>query len=293
MARLDVEGLRAKNDKPHDLLRASDGKILFLRRWDPSSKSPATVLLFHGITGYSEPYGRIIAESLSNSGFAVYGLDLRGHGLSDGKRGDYPSRQRYVNDLMEAVSYVKERSEKLVVLGHSLGVFSAIAAENRCRDKIDGLVLLSAAKKVKPIVYPKPTVGSLLKSLIGISILRGSPLIDYRRDGMTGVTDPLFNFSYSSRFYTVIYGSGALAVLRMFQSGAIESPYLEFSEKLTIPLFVGVGENDELFSVESVKELSDSMDCSDKEFLVVPGGRHAYFPNGSWTPLVAWLQTKF
>ena len=253
MARFNVEALRAKNDKSRDLLRTYDVKILFLRRWDASSKSPATVLLFHGITGYSEPYGRIIADYLSNSGFAVYGSDLRGHDLFDGTRGDYPSRPRNINDLMETAYYVKERSEKLAVLGLSLGVFSAIAAENSCRDKIDVLVLLSAAKKVKSIVYPKPTAGALLKSLIGISILRGSPLIEYRREVMTSVTDSIFNFSYSSRFYSVIYGSDAIAVLRMFKSGEIESLYLEFSERLKIPLFMRVGEIYELFSDESVK----------------------------------------
>jgi len=108
-----------------------------------------------------------------------------------------------------------------------------------------------------------------------------------------GLDDPLFNLRYSARFYSVLYGTGALKVTKMMQSGLIDSPNLAFDAKLRVPLFVAVGENDELFTQEAAREFCDEIDCDDKEFQVIPGARHALWPKGSFTPLVNWLDRKF
>jgi len=158
---------------------------------------------------------------------------------------------------------------------------------------VDGLVLVSAAKKVRTGVYPRPSAAATLKTLVGVAVLRSNPLIEYRRQGQVGLDDPLFNFHYSARFYSVLYGTGALKVMGMLSSGMIESPNLGFVEKLHIPLFVAVGENDELFTAQAAREFCDGIDCDDKEFHVIPAARHAAWPPGSFTPLVEWLEKKF
>jgi acylglycerol lipase len=287
--------MRAKYDGPHILVHTSDGKTLFVRQWPAAREPTVCVLIFHGITAYSGPYGPMIAEQLAASGYCVYGLDLRGHGLSDGRRGDYPSKERLIHDLSETIEKVRSESKgkKLVVLGHSLGALSAIIALNSNPDKIDGMVLLSSAKKVRTGQYQKPTIAQLIRLLFAVSLLRGTSLIEYRREGMIGLDDPLFNFKYSARFYSVMYGVGALAVSRMFRSGVINSPNLRFREKLRIPLLVGVGENDELFTPQFVKEFFDEIDCDRKQFFVIPGARHAVFPKDSWGPLASWLAKDF
>lgn len=293
MTNLDVAGLRTSYAGPHELVRTSDGKTLFVRRWNPDSEPDVSILIFHGITGYSGPYGPMIAEQLSGAGFGVFAMDLRGHGLSDGTRGDYPSRARLVGDLSETVTLVKSKSHKLVILGHSLGALSAIVAvKNRPQD-IDGLIILSAARRVRTGVYPKPSARAVVKTLLGVALLRGTPLMEYRRSGQLGLDDPLFDFRYSARFYTALYGVGALRVISMLRDGMIDSPNLRFDQKLTVPLLVGVGEQDELFSAEAAKEFCDGIDCDDKEFFIVPGAKHAFFPKGSWGPLVSWLDKRF
>ena len=293
MAGPDVAKLRAEYGGPHDLVNTSDGKTLFVRRWDAGAESPASVLIFHGITAYSGPYGPIVAEQLAEAGYNVFGLDLRGHGLSDGKRGDYPSSARFVGDLAESMAFVRSKSRRLVVMGHSLGALAAVVAATNSPQAVDGLVLVSAARRIRTGVYPKPNAWATLKAVIGASVLRGSSLIEYSRGGQVGLDDPLFNFSYSARFYSVLYGAGALKVMRMFGSGIIDSPNLDFGGKLRVPLFVAVGDGDELFAAEAVKEFYDGIDCDDKEFHVIPGARHAVWPKGAFAPLVEWLGKKF
>jgi acylglycerol lipase len=290
---LDVARLRAEYKGPHDLVSTSDGRTLFVRRWDTKGESPVSVLILHGITGYSGPYGPMVAEQLSGAGFEVFALDLRGHGLSDGRRGDYPGAERLVKDLAETVALVKAKSRKLVIMGHSLGALAAVLAVKNRPSDVEGVAIVSAAKRVRTGVYPKPTAGAMLKTLLGVALLRGRPLIEYRREGQIGLTDPLFNFRYSARFYTVLYGAGALKVMGMLRSGLIDSPNLSFGGKLRVPLFVAVGDQDELFTVEGVKEFCDGIDCDDKEFHVIQGARHAVWPKDAFTPLVDWLGRKF
>ena len=290
MTRPDVSKIRAEYAGPHELVRTSDGKTLFVRRWKAGGgASPVSVLIIHGITGHSGAYGPMVAEQLAQAGYDVFGLDLRGHGLSDGKRGDYPGRERFERDLAEALAQIRPLSRKLVVMGHSLGAMAAIVAAKHDPQAVDGLALVSAARRIKTGVYPRPRAGAMLKILLGVAILRGTPLIEYRREGQVGLDAPRFNFSYSARFYSVLYGAGALRVVRMFGEGYIDSPNLSFDGKLRVPLFVAVGENDELFAAEGVKEFCDSIDCDDKEFHVIPGARHAVWPRGSFAPFIRWL----
>jgi len=293
MAALDVGKLRDAFKEPHELVRTSDGKTIFVRHWTGGAGNGMAILIFHGITAYSEPYGKLMAEELSRAGFDTFGMDLRGHGRSDGSRGDYPSKERLSRDLCEVINFLKGKFSKVIVLGHSLGVLSAVAAMNGCPANVDGLILLSAGRKVKPGAYSKPPASLALRTLLGITLLPRSPLIEYRRQGMGGRGDPLFNFHYTARFYSTLYGRSAWSVVRMLGRNEIESPNLVISGRADVPVLVGVGDQDELFSVDSVRAFFDSIGSSRKEFFVIPGARHATFPAGSWVPLIAWLERNF
>ena len=291
MAPPDVGKLREEFKAPHELVRASDGKTIFLRHWVGSSN--VAIVIFHGITGYSEPYGKLIAEEVSRAGFNVFGMDLRGHGLSDGTRGDYPSAERLSKDLCETLAFLKGKYSKVVVLGHSLGVLSAIVAENSCPANIDGLILLSGGKKIRLGAYAKPKTGAVLRTFFAITLFPRRPMIEYGRRGMIGRDDSLFNFRYSARFYSVLYGASAWSVVRMFSKNEINSPNMVISKSLDVPLLVGVGDQDEIFPVDSAKAFFEGIKSDRKEFFVVPGGRHATFPERSWTQLVSWLKNNF
>ena len=289
----DAAILRTQYKGPHDLIQASDGKVLFLRRWDAKEESNVSVLIFHGITGHSGPYGQMVADELCEAGYNVFGIDLRGHGLSDGRRGDYPSKDRFVKDLGETVALAKSRSKKLVVLGHSLGALAAVAAAKENPERVDGLVLVGAATRIRTGVYPRPSPGAMAKTLLGVAIFRGNPVIEYRREGQVGIDDPLFNFRYSARFYSVLYGVGALKVLGMIRSGVIDSPNLTFDAKLGVPLIVAVGYEDELFTADAARDFCEGIDCDDKEFHLIPEASHAVWPEGAFAPLLDWLGRKF
>lgn len=274
---VDISSHRAKFEGPHHLVTTSDNQILFLRKWESSgaeSKGTA-ILLLHGITAYSGPYD-MIANPLANLGFTVYGLDLRGHGLSDGNRGDSPGMERYAKDLCETIDFVKQYHTKIVLLGHSLGVLSSMIAINNYLENIDGAALLSGARKTRPSAYPPMSTTQKLKIFFSSLIRPSKPVIRYYREGMVGLDDPLFNFNYTFRFMKIVG-------LRDF-----EFPNLE-----AMPVFVSVGDNDELFSVEACRELFEEIPSTNKKFHVAVGGRHTEFPPGSLDELGNWFDDQF
>lgn len=272
---IDVKRLRQEFKDPYYLVSTSDDKILFLRAWVPQEETDVAILIFHGITAHSGPYA-MIGEALSKFGYAVYGLDLRGHGLSDGNRGDFPSKERFIQDIGETITFVKNMHKQLLILGHSLGVMTAIYATNHFLEEIDGLILLSAARTIRPGVYGKTPISKKLKILFSSIIRPSKPVISYQREGMTGLGDPLYNFSYTLRF------------MKIFNLNKVSFP-----EKLNIPIIMGLGENDELFTVESARSLFEEIPSENKKFIVLPGAKHAEFTPDSWKELIQWLISTF
>ncbi len=273
---LDIQGLRNEFRDPHSLLNTSDGITLFIRKWEPRDTPRETcILILHGITAYSGPYG-MIAEPLASRGFAVYGLDLRGHGLSDGNRGDTPGRDRYVKDLCETIAFVKEGHSSMVVLGHSLGVLSSVMAMEACIDHFDGAILLSGARTARSGVYPPMGAMQKLKIALSSIFYPSRPVMEYRREGMVGLDDPLFTFRYTLRFMRT-------TILAEF----IIPPEMPF------PVLVGIGEEDELFAVEAARELFEEVPSETKEFLVAKGAKHAVFPEGSLNSMLDWADATF
>ncbi len=275
MTDINVEELRKDFNKPHYLMTTSDDKILFLRAWNPPTKSDVVILIFHGITAYSGPY-EMMGEPLAKIGYNVLGLDLRGHGLSDGNRGDYPSKERLLKDLSETIAFVKEKFSTIVLLGHSLGVLTAIIAAYQCPESINGLILLSAGRDVKPGAYKALSFVKKLKILFSSLVSPSKPVITYYRDGVTGLDDPLRQFKYTLRFMSIF-----------------NAKKLTFPEKINVPMIFGVGDKDELFTVESAKKLLEEIPCDNKKFIVIKGAKHAEFPPDGFTELISWLDANF
>jgi acylglycerol lipase len=272
--------LRQNYKGPHNVFTTTDGVTLFLRRWNPDTITPAkkaiAVLILHGFTAYSGPYS-MAGIPISKGGYTVFGLDYRGHGLSDGNRGDTPGKERFTADLAEAVTYIKGLGfTKVVVLGHSLGVASAIVVADAVPDKISGLILLSGAYEGrKGLTKPIPLFQQA--RILASSIFRPShQAVEYYRDGMTVSPDTLFNFRYTLRFLTMM-----------------DVKKLRLPSTLNIPVLVGVGDHDELFAVDKVKDFYNMIPGDKKEFFIMKNATHAKIPLESWEEIVAWLDKTY
>jgi alpha-beta hydrolase superfamily lysophospholipase len=135
---------------------------LFECVWLPDSPPRGTVVLVHG---YAEHCGRYdhVAAYLTGRGYAVYALDLRGHGRSEGPRTLVRSFNEYLDDVDALLARVREHaSAPLFLLGHSMGgCIVSLSAVTR-RPAVAGIVLSGA------VLQPPRGVQALLLRVLAL-----------------------------------------------------------------------------------------------------------------------------
>lgn len=122
-----------------------EGLGLFARRWEPEGEPVGAVGLVHGLGEHSGRYDHV-ATHLAGAGYAVCAFDLRGHGQSDGRRGDTrfgPAMDDIDRLLAETAGRFPDRP--LFLYGHSLGGLLVLTYGVRRRPALAGVVATGAA----------------------------------------------------------------------------------------------------------------------------------------------------
>lgn len=109
--------------------RSNDKTDIAVAKWIPEGEVKAVVQIVHGM---NEHIGRhkLLAEFLYSKGFAVYGIDLRGHGLTArrGIRGHFANEEglkKILDDICMLTKIMKKDfpGKKMFIYGHSMGSF--------------------------------------------------------------------------------------------------------------------------------------------------------------------------
>jgi acylglycerol lipase len=98
------------------------GLNIFFRSLRPKEKTRAVVIIVPGFNAHSGYYAWV-AEQFVATGLAVYAVDLRGRGNSDGERFYVEKFEDYVSDVEAVVKVARSRESNLpfFLLGHSAG----------------------------------------------------------------------------------------------------------------------------------------------------------------------------
>jgi acylglycerol lipase len=122
---------------------------LFFRSWHPADTPRGVVVIVPGFNSHSGYY-TWVGEQFVADGLAVYALDLRGRGKSDGERFYIDSFAEYVSDVASFVKLVKSREPGLPVflLGHSAGGVVACLYAIDGQAELTGLICESFAHQV-------------------------------------------------------------------------------------------------------------------------------------------------
>jgi acylglycerol lipase len=98
------------------------GLNIFTRTWRPAEAPRGVVVISHGFNAHSGQY-LWVADQFLAQGLAVYALDHRGRGKSEGERFYVDKFEDYEDDLTTFVSMAKAENPGLPVflLGHSAG----------------------------------------------------------------------------------------------------------------------------------------------------------------------------
>jgi acylglycerol lipase len=143
----DVSHLSGKIGDRHGFVTSVDDTRLFYRHWPASAPwNGRAVVVLHGIGYHSAPY-KVIADALNPLGTDVYGLDARGHGLSQGRRGFVGTQAQVGADVEAMIRFVKQQqpAAKIFLLGDSMGADLALNYAKRNSRELSGLILLALA----------------------------------------------------------------------------------------------------------------------------------------------------
>jgi alpha-beta hydrolase superfamily lysophospholipase len=144
-----------------ETIRSQDGTALHMRVWGPGTTA---ALLVHGLGEHSGRYEHVGA-ALAAKGFRVAAVDLRGHGLSGGKRGHVDAWSNYVDDVNAATAWL---GDSVCVFGHSMGgLVVADAAEGPGGARIRRVALSNPLLALRVIPPPlKVKVARLLSRVL-------------------------------------------------------------------------------------------------------------------------------
>jgi acylglycerol lipase len=176
----------------------------------PSGEPAGVLLISHGLGEHSGRYG-YVEDALVPDGWAVYGLDHRGHGRSGGRRAHLVRYDDWLADLDTFRRLVVTRHPGLpmFLLGHSMGGQIALAYALEHQQALRGLVLsapalatnalpraavpvLQAAAKVAPTLRPAGIdVTKISKDPAVVDAYRADPLVHHGRPTL-GLSSALY-----------------------------------------------------------------------------------------------------
>jgi acylglycerol lipase len=144
-------------------LKDKDGLNIAFRFWRPAGEVRAAVVIVPGFNSHSGYYSWV-AEQFVAQRLAVYAIDLRGRGKSEGERFDVDDFADYVSDIAGLVDLVQSRETGLPVflLGHSAGGVAACLYALDHQQVLKGLICESFA-------YELPAPGFALSAIKGLS----------------------------------------------------------------------------------------------------------------------------
>jgi acylglycerol lipase len=139
------------------------GLRIHLRSWRPEGAPRAVIAICHGVNSHGGQYVWTAAQLVAR-GFAVYAVDLRGRGKSEGERFYVEDVTDYVSDVrgMIAIATARDPGLPVYLLGHSAGGVTSCTYALDHQGDIDGLICESFAFQV-------PAPGFVLSAIKGLS----------------------------------------------------------------------------------------------------------------------------
>jgi len=244
------------------------GVEIYYQKWFPETSPRAVMVVAHGLAEHSSRYHNL-ANYFIPRNFAIYAMDLRGHGKSGGRRCYINRFEEYVSDLeifMEKVQ-AEQGDKPVYLLGHSVGAPVAIPFAIAHQDQINGLITSGAnlaSNVASPILMAMAGILSAVVPRMGVTLIDASLLS--RDQGVVNsyINDPLV-------FRGKIPARTGAELLRMWKTLPARIPALR------LPLLVLQGSLDGLSDPAGSKMLFDRAGSRDKTIKLYEGFYHEIF----------------
>jgi acylglycerol lipase len=245
------------------------GLKLYYQCWLPDKRPKAVLLVAHGLAEHSGRYKNLVNYFVPK-GYAVYALDHRGHGRSEGTRSYIDRFSDYLADLKTFFDKVrKEQGDaKIFLVGHSMGGTIATAYAIEHQKELAGLILsgalLTALGGVSPVLLAMAGVIAVLLPKMGVVVLDASTISRDQAVIDAYVNDPLvFRGKVPART-----GAELTKVCKKLP---------ERMPEIKLPMLIMHGSADQLVPQEGSKLLYELAGSKDKTLKFYEGLYHEIF----------------
>ena len=251
----------------------SDGIKLHVDVYEHDPYAP-TLVFIPGTAIYGLCYGELLYK-LGQKGFNIVAFDPRGHGQSEGERGDYTITE-IMRDAQHVVTYAIHRfNKKVSLMGSSQGgivAFYMAAKDERLNSVIcQNFADLTSEDTIQLARHPR------LFKYIKLMIARYGHRLPNAQIPVTSYIDlekiPVKYFGSAKNFME----SDPLALktvsLRALQSLA-HTEMAKPVEEIKVPVMVLQGTADSIFPVTYTQKIFDRLTCK-KKFSLFPDKSHA------------------
>ena len=242
---------------------AADGTRLFVRSSDPPpGASRGSILLTHGMGEHSGRYNHVV-QGLNAAGVRVLTWDLRGHGRSEGRRGDIRRYGLLIDDLLEVWSLA--RSGPIFLYGHSLGGQITLNFAVRHRPEAAGLIITSPWLRLA-------FAPSRWKLALAWMAAHLWPSFTQETDVVPARLSRDLDFLMAMPDLHLIHHRMSARMFRALTAGARRAS--RDAARLTYPILLVHGGRDPITSVSATEQLFDSLRSADKSLVIVPEALH-------------------
>src|SRR5690606_29357733 len=267
---------------------SSDGLKIMTEHWLPKEYK-AIVVVVHGYGEHSGRYRHVI-RALTDAGYAVFTLDHRGHGQSEGLRAYFDSFDQPVNDLRDYINNIREDhdEERLFILGHSMGALITLAYTLRYPEGLAGIIVSAPPVNADANVSPALVrLGNILTKVIPKQpFVKLVPLETLSRD-----PDVIRAFEKDPLTY-----KGNMRVRMGTALNDTAKWVRERLEELKLPMLVLYGEDDKLVNPSGSQLLYEKAASADKTLKSYPELRHEILNEPEReiviADIIAWLDAR-
>ncbi|MBC8044401.1 MAG: alpha/beta fold hydrolase [Rhizobacter sp.] len=306
------ERLIALPDTAIDTFYTHDALPIAYRKYIPMNPDSMRVVVafIHGTAAQSKLYIPF-AETLQQAGIGVALIDLRGHGLSGGERGDSRTSDALARDVRIFLDTLRRQfpERKIILGGHSLGAgvaqkyvefFANRADRKKTYQEPDGFVFMSggflleasgdsvAAMGMKQFdqesdrsfakVDPWLSLAAIPLAFAGVHPKPVEIFMPQQDALIKAATDKnLFTLKYSLQFFLASFPLASRETYR----------------KITAPVLFVIGTEDELFSVAGARFAFEKMGQQQKELIVSEGANHVSVVWKSAAAVAEWINRTF
>ena len=233
-----------------------------------------TLVFVPGTSVYGLCYAELLYE-IGKKGYNIVAMDPRGHGRSEGSRGDY-SIDELMLDVENVVAFAKQKfNNKVSLMGSSQGgiVCFYLAAKGIEVDSIICQNFADLAWKETHTIARYPTLARIGQPLISV-LGRAFPTI--KVSTLTYLDLKSIKIKYFGNLHHFIVDD-PFAITKISLRAArslVKAKMAKTIEEIKIPLFVFQGDKDIVFPLSYTKKIYERLTCT-KQMKTYPECDHA------------------